>query len=75
MSIARDASDRRWAVDGERFGWLLPPRAPWLLRLPGVRHVRAYRLAWRIERHYAAVPGIRSGYDEWCLYAIARGWC
>lgn len=69
--------DERWRADGNEWNWSLPPKAPRLLRLPIIRHFRALWLSYKIERHYAAWRGlgVRTGYDEWVLYAIARGWC
>lgn len=78
MRSAQTLQDRAWIADGDSCGWSLPAPAPWLLRLPIVRGVRAVLAAWKLERHYAVygVMGLaRSGYDEWVVYAIARGWC
>jgi hypothetical protein len=74
---ARRASDQlRWQVDGEAFGWKLPPAAPSWARWPVIRAFRAMAAAWRIERHYSHWRGsARSGYDAWVVYAIGRGWC
>ena len=69
----------RWREDGERCGWQLPLPAPRLLRMPVIRHARAALLTWKVERHYAYFGGalglMRTGYDEWVIYAIARGMC
>ena len=69
---------RAWLHDAQEFGWKLPPPAPWWLRLWGVRHIRALGCAYRVARHQAiwgALGLLSSGYDEWVLFAIARGWC
>ena len=69
-------SDDRWRRDGAANGWKLPPPAAWWWRLPVVRHVRAVVHAERMEGHYSLWPNsLRSGYDDWVLYAIRRGWC
>ena len=70
-------SDRRWFDDQREWGWKLPPRAPWPLRLPIVRAIRAAWLSSRADRHFAAFRTLgmaRGGYDAWVVYAIARGW-
>lgn len=69
-------SDKRWYEDKELNNWKLPPPANYFLRLPVIRHVRAAILIYRVERHYKNIPfGLRTGYDEWIIYAIVRGWC
>lgn len=68
----------KWQRDGEELKWSLPPQAAWPLRVWGIRHVRAVWNAWMVERHYRAFEElglVRTGYDEWVLYAIARGLC
>ena len=70
-------SDRRWFADEREWKWKLPPPAPWPLRLPIVRAVRAAWLSFRGDRHFAEyrTAGMaRGGYDDWVLYAIALGW-
>lgn len=69
--------DRRWLEDGQRREWTLPPAAPWYLRAWLVRHVRAFVVAWRIDtwdRAWREVGLIPTGYDQWVVYAIWRGW-
>ncbi len=69
---------KRWKADGDRNGWTLPPAAPWPMRLTIIRHVRAVWNTMQVERHYAVFAQyglVRSGYDEWVIYAIARGMC
>lgn len=70
-------SDLNWELDKEKHGWVLPPKAHWCLRLPIVRQVRFVWLAVKIDRHYQTIGsfGIPTGYDEWVLYAIVKGWC
>ena len=59
-------------------GWGPPAVAGSFWRLPIVRHVRAFWHGWRTERHYARWASVgsvlRSGYDEWVLYGIWKGW-
>lgn len=70
------SDEERWRQDGIDNRWSLPKPAHWLLRLPVIRHIRAGYFSIRIEWHYGSCPvGLRTGYDEWVLYAIARGWC
>jgi hypothetical protein len=73
-----DPADIEWRDTGIRNGWKLPFIAPWPMRLPGVRHLRAMYAYWQIERHYSIIQPmglIRTGYDEWVVWAIARGIC
>lgn len=68
----------RWREHGEQNHWTLPPPAPWPLRLPIIRQLRAAWGTWQVERHYEAFAPlglVRTGYDEWVLWAIARGMC
>jgi len=69
--------DQAWRQDRDAFGWTLPGPAPRWKRLLFMRIIRAAWLAWKVERHYEAwpLPSIRTGYDEWVIYAIRRGWC
>lgn len=69
--------DDLWEKDAERFGWELPFRASWPWRLPVIRRFRAVWHALKVDRHYAFYSRLglaRTGYDEWVIYAIARGW-
>ncbi len=79
---AREQWDEEWRRVGRIEGWRLPTPAPWPLRLWGVRYVRAAvasaRLIqrhelWRHELRHAAEAS--STYEDWVVYAIARGWC
>lgn len=79
--LIQEDDDRAWRKDGERNGWVLPPKAVWPLRLPVIR---LFRVAWHdfrahqtAERWAAAGIGIGgpNPYDRWVLYAISRGWC
>ena len=73
--------DRLWREHGEREGWRLPPAAAWPLRLPIIRTVRFVWLSWHATNHARAWGAIGIGlaniqpYDNWVLYAIARGKC
>ncbi len=70
--------DEEWREVGRRHGWELPPPAPWLLRLRGIRYVRAAVAAVALIRQnhrWSSVDCIPTGYDDWLVYAIARGWC
>lgn len=71
-------NDRRWRDDATINNWVLPFVAPWPLRLPIVRAMRAVWHSIQTERHYRRWSMIgslaRSGYDEWVIYAVARGW-
>ena len=75
--MTEDPDMKRWREAGERNGWVLPPKAAWPLRLPVIRYLRCVWLSVKIETHYALWSGgcgsLRSGYDEWVLFAIACG--
>lgn len=65
----------KWATDGVRLGWQMPPAPRWK-RLPIVRHLRAVWAAFMVERHYSRMGGLlglRTGYDEWVLFGIWHG--
>jgi hypothetical protein len=73
--------DEIWRMDGERNEWTLPPPAPILLRLMGIRLVRAAYLekcslmrAIRLKKQGIGL-GIPPQREMWVIYAIARGWC
>jgi hypothetical protein len=69
---------KKWQDDGRRNNWSLPPIAWWPFRLPVIRQIRAAWNAWMVERHYeafACLGLVRTGYDEWVIYAIAKGIC
>lgn len=70
--------DKRWQDDAALNNWRLPFKAPWPLRLPIIRNVRAAWHALQTERHYQRWSMLgamsRTGYDEWVIYAVARGW-
>ncbi|MEN5297506.1 hypothetical protein ABE530_04015 [Brucella sp. TWI559] len=61
-----------WKLIGEKNGWVTPDLGI-LYRIPIIRHVLVFRDAQRIERWYSAVPGVRTGYDEWVQYGIWWG--
>lgn len=73
--------ERTWRKDAERYGWALPPKAAWPLRLPIIRTIRWAWLDYRVHKAAAnwAAVGIGVGgpnqRDLWILYAVARGWC
>lgn len=58
-----------WFEQGARNEWSLPPR-PFAYRLPIIRRFCYVWDMHRLDQWYSAVPGIRTGFDEWCLY----GW-
>lgn len=80
MSWSEDKarSEKYWNEEKEANGWELPRKAWWPLRLPIIRHGRAIFLMIMVDLFYRkglGSIGVRSGYDEWVLYAIIRGWC
>ncbi len=73
-----DKHEKKWRKTKKERGWVLPAKAVWWKRLPIIRRFRAGFLSVKMEKHYTkglGSIGIRTGYDEWVLYAIARGWC
>lgn len=60
---------QEWFDQGQCNSWNMPVRKLYH-RLPIIRHIVTLWSAWQVERWYAAVPGIRTGYDEWVLYGI-----
>jgi hypothetical protein len=74
----REGWDEEWREVGRSHGWQLPPPAPWPLRLWGIRYVRAAvasaRLIRRVQRS-SSPECFPTGYGDWVIYAIARGWC
>ena len=75
----KSPSESAWEDDKRCNGWELPTPAHWVLRLPVIRNFRAIGLAIQIYKHEALMYrlgfGISTGYDQWVLYAIKRGWC
>jgi hypothetical protein len=74
----REEWDEEWREVGRSHGWDLPPPAPWPLRLWGIRYVRAAAASIRMIRHIqrsSSSEFFPTGYDDWVVYAIARGWC
>lgn len=70
--------DEEWREVGRTHGWELPPAAPWPLRLRGIRYVRAAVASVRLIRRHqrgSSLDCIPTGYSDWVIYAIARGWC
>ncbi|MBO1040460.1 hypothetical protein [Brucella pituitosa] len=66
------SNHEEWSRIGRENGWLMPNLGI-LYRIPIIRHILVFRDAQRIERWYSAVPGVRTGYDEWVQYGIWWG--
>lgn len=75
-----EESDAAWRADRDERGFVLPKPAPLFFRLWGVRHVRHFWCALRVERFVSSCASVGIGiggsnqYDLWVLYAIYRGW-
>lgn len=70
--------EKYWHEDARDNGWILPPSAPRWKRLPIIRRLRVARYRAKIQEHYSSgigSIGLPTGYDNWVLYAIDRGWC
>ena len=66
-----------WLRSGEMAGWLPPSAAGLAWRLPLIRHVRSiWHLAGVVRHDMAGTNSdfIRSGYDDWALFGMWRGW-
>ena len=81
QSMTQTDIDEIWRIEGERNVWTLPTPAPILLRLRGIRLVRAAYLekrsrmrAIRLKKQGIGL-GIPPQRELWIVYAIARGWC
>ncbi len=74
-------SDALWHQQAHEHGWMLPPPAPAVLRLPIMRWLRFVIRSIQVHRAAAqwAELGIGIGgpnqYDRWVLWAVYRGWC
>lgn len=69
------SDDELWHKDSQAFGWEMPAAA-WWKRLPIIRHFRAAYATMQVRRHnlfWIAAGKIPSGYDNWVVYGIARG--
>ena len=67
--------DDRWHIDAVTHGWQMPPWPLWK-RIYPIRMIRALWASWHVESHNAAwrsLGMIPTGYDEWVVYGIARG--
>jgi hypothetical protein len=69
--------DEEWREVGRSHSWTLPTPAPWPLRQWGIRYVRAAIASARLIRRHQLwrSEADASSYDDWVVYAIARGWC
>lgn len=69
---------QKWVSYGAKYSWPPPPEAAWPYRLPIVRLVRYFYLAWLVEGHYLMWRhmgfALRSGYDDWVLFGILHGY-
>ena len=78
MLFWQSKAEKMWREMKKDEGWELPEKASWPLRLPIIRHIRFAYLVMRVARHYQFYGSLglfSTGYDEWVLYAIRRGWC
>lgn len=76
--LTKKAMDELWMKDKEEEGWVLPKKANRFLRLPVIRYFRWFGrnlTVWIHNNIWMRAGLIPSGYDEWVLYAIYRGWC
>lgn len=69
------SDDILWRADAAMMGWRMPS-APLWKRVWGIRHLRRTYHAYHVTRHELLHSGrgaTRSGYDQWVLYGIGRG--
>ena len=66
-----------WLNHGREYDYHSPaPAARWK-RLPIVRHLRTIVESVKVEAWYNFGPGsigIRTGFDDWVLFGMWRGW-
>lgn len=72
-----DTSLAGWLATGAERGWTpcYCAAVPW--RWPGVRHVRTLRHMVGVTLHQmrrAKLGMMATGYDEWMLFGMWRGW-
>lgn len=70
--------DAIWWIRGNDMGWDLPDPAPRWKRCWPFRVLRAAMEAYRVDcwdELMRKVGLLSSGYDNWVIYAIRRGWC
>lgn len=66
----------RWEADASAYGWQMP-RAEWWKRQWGIRHIRCAYFAGKVQQNnqfWHSQGLILTGYDNWVLYGIRRGW-
>lgn len=73
--------DVRWLEEKQENGWEVPFKAPIIFRLPVIRYFRFLYHNIKLHLHVRQYQSLGVGwggpqrYDEWVVYAIARGWC
>ena len=75
--MTRPASRAEWLLHGTKGDWTPPPLASLILRLPIIRHVRTLWHLVGAARHQAAwgsMGYLETGYDDWVLAGMWRGW-
>jgi hypothetical protein len=75
-TLSRKEAISDWEDQGIRHGWRPPPRASWVWRRWGIRHIRVIWLTLQVTLHYehwAALGMLNTGYDDWVIWGIAKG--
>jgi len=67
-----------WLAKGANRNWSHPKPAPWWIRrIPIFNAFRWRWIGWQMHKHYEfwrSLGAASTGYDEWALYGIYRGW-
>ena len=66
-----------WTDIGAERKWLPPILPAWGYRLPGIRHIRTIWHGIRAANYgamWSSMGFINTGYDDWVLFGMWRGW-
>lgn len=75
MADRIDEAGESWIDEGHEKGWMMPVKR-WFQRWPIVRHFWVGWVGIQVERHntrWRQMGSIPTGYDEWVLYGVWRG--
>lgn len=68
--------DVKWIADMRENNWRMPSAPRWK-RLPVIRHIRWFFASIKVRQHerfYTSLGLLRTGYDQWVLYGIFKGY-
>ena len=67
----------QWIAYGAKWEWVPPPPARLIWRFPVIRYFRWFFLNLAVARHskfWVSIGYIPTGYDNWVLYGVSKGW-